>query len=480
VLLAAVEILIATWRWGPVVAWDSTVYLDFSRDPTTAALFSPFYPLLLRTLATAGPPRLQAARYLAAALFGATVALAIASARRASRGTWTPSVAGLLVLTSWVFLDQYVKVMSDPLALFLGFAGLFLVARHLEDPRRWRLLLAASAVGLALAARYASLPFLVAGGFALARNPREGKRIRFLDAALFAGIAALPQAAWMVRNLAVTGNPVHREIALHPPARHTAILAIQILSTWFLPPRVPAPARLVFLGGIAVAVAWLLLYDRRHPAPAPRTPFAGLLCRFLIFDIAFMVFVMEFVDASVTVDRRHWLPVHLGSLLLVALLLDGPLQRASSSTTRTAVVVALSGFLAVSAAAAGAKCLLLARDGEEYAGRRMQTSVIRVLRDPEYRTRPIYADDPEAVSFLIDLRVNRLPSRFDPMTGKGNPAFRAEVEAVKQDIRLHDGVVVRFEDPPTPRTPTVLELEGAESLVTIARDDTVTIRGPGS
>jgi hypothetical protein len=90
----------------------------------------------------------------------------------------------------------------------------------------------------------------------------------------------------------------------------------------------------------------------------------------------------------------------------------------------------------------------------------------------------VYTDDPQAVEYLIGRPAQRLPSKFNPLTRKEVPRFAVELERLRREIHLHGAIVARFAQRPTSRYPNVNELEDAESLVVIARDDTVTIRGP--
>jgi hypothetical protein len=470
-------VLFATSRWGAVVSWDSLVYLGFARDPAsggaTITLFCPLFPLSLSALGGFGLDAPAAARILNSVLFGATIALAVAAVRRAGAAVGTSILAGVLVLTSRVLLEQYVRVMSDALALFLGFLGLFLVARHMDRPARWRLALAGLVLGLALATRYACLPFVAAGFLALAVWPWADRGRRFGAALVFGALAAVPQILWLARNVTSTGSALNRKMVFHAPRPDMVRTALSELSTWLLPPRLPFGVRLAFLALFVAAFVWLVACNRRRPSAAWGSRFARLLRLFIPLYAAFMLVVMAVVDASVNVGSRHWLPVYFAILMLVALLADAPLSEASPGRRRIAAL-GIAAFVGLSAAIAAAKGLLLHRDGAEYTRRAMQTSVLARLRD--FGDRPLYTDDPEAVEFIAGRKATRLPLKYDPKTREPNPRFAVQMATAVSDLRA-GGITVRFAGPPADRYPSPQELEEAASLAVIAEDRTATIYG---
>jgi len=472
-------VLAATARWGPVVTWDSLVYLQFAAERESSgvmALFSPLFPLALSGLGKLGLPVLESARLLNATLLGAAAALAILFVRTAAPGVWTPLVAGALVATSRVLLEQFVRVMSDPLALVLGFLGLLWLYRALDRPERLPLVLAGVAVGLALAARYASLPYLLTGAIMIASSRNATGRRRLGDALLFSGIAATPLVLWLLYNVRSTGRAMNRELVIHVPPPKTVLAALHEVSTWILPPRVPAPVRFTVLAGALLAIAGLVRMDRRSTTPILQSPAARLLLRFLVVYAAFLLFVMTFVDASVSVGTRHWVPAYFAVLLLSALLLDRVLKSSSGGWSARFLRLGLVGFLAVSAGIAGARGYQLARNGAGYSGRRVQTSVLRLLLDPSRRPRPIYTDDPEGLSFIAGAPARRFPSKFHPQTARKNDRYAGELERAIADIRNHRGMTVRFfESANLVRYPSPEELEETAALRLLARDEVAAI-----
>ncbi len=439
------------------------------------SLFCPLFPLALHTLGRLGWSGTEAARLLNAVLFGATIVLAAVAVRRYARWKGSAVLAALLVLTSRVLLEQYCRVMSDPLALFLGFLGLALAARFLETPAwRW-LALSGLCVGLALATRYSYLPLAAAAGLAILSRPAAPWRARLLETGAFSALAALPLGVWMGRNIGATGGALNREIALRPPAAGVAARFVRELSTWILPSRAPAPVRIALLAAAITALVWLALRARRPGAPA-RSPFERLLLTFLPLYAVFMVVVHLFVDSTIAAGTRHWLPVYFAVLLLFALVLDRamsdpdlPLRR------RRALAAAAAAFVAASGALAAGRGWLLFQDGAEFTSRAMAASVLHELRGPPWAGRPVYASDPEALFYVTGIQARRFPVRYFPMNRRPNGLYASDLTRALEILRSQRGVTARLAGGYSPRLPSVEEFEGAADLVVVARDSTATI-----
>jgi len=58
---------------------------------------------------------------------------------------------------------------------------------------------------------------------------------------------------------------------------------------------------------------------------------------------------------------------------------------------------------------------------------------------------PIYSNARDALVFLTRKEVRKIPREADPILGKPNPSYRAELEAMRDDLVLHDGLVVYFD-----------------------------------
>ncbi len=480
------EIWFATAGFGPVVNWDSIAYLDFVANPgsdsPTMSLFCPLFPLLLNALGlVTGLTAPVAARLLNAILFGATVVLAATAVRSHTRWKWSPLLAALLVLTSRILLEQYCRVMSDPLALFLGFLGLHFTALFLDRPTKQRLTMAGICMGLALFTRYSTLPLATTAGLALLAQRNVRWRDRIFEAGAFAALASAPLAMWIGRNIGSTGSALNRGFQLRPPTPGIISRFLNELSTWLLPARTPAAFRFALLMLAAASVVWLALPARRTKTSL-RSSFERLLFGSIVLFATFIAFVHLMVDTTVAAGTRHWLPVYFALLLLFVLLFDRAMSNPlSSAPSRRMLAAAVVVFLACSEVMAAGKAILLFRNGAEFSSRAMASSVVHRLAEPRWAARPIYASDPEGLRFVAGLESRRFPVKYFPMNHEPNKLYAAQVLSAVDALRNRNGLTVRLAGGYSPRLPSVAELEEEAGLVVVARDATATIyAAPGS
>src|SRR5262245_59310903 len=195
-------------RHGVGITPDSVVYLEAARNlaagrglvssdegvelrPLTR--FPPAYPVAIALLSALGPDSLDAARWLALALLGANVGLVgLLVARSAPGARWLPAVGAGLIACSPEIAMLHGAALSEPLFLLLGFSGLLLLARHLEQPGDAALLAAALSIGLATLTRYVGLALVVTGLLAILLASNLPGRRRARSAALFAAASLLP------------------------------------------------------------------------------------------------------------------------------------------------------------------------------------------------------------------------------------------------------------------------------------------------
>lgn len=157
-----------------------------------------------------------AAKYLHFAFALLTALIIYLFARRRIGPTWA-ALAGLMYLTLPIIVKLSVTVYVDLGLVFFTTAALFSVLVWLEDTGKWRwLLLAAVCSGLALGTKYNALvSFLVLSlllpFFYLYR--RENQHAEQLNAVkfavLFATVSVLVFSPWLIRNFALTGNPLY-------------------------------------------------------------------------------------------------------------------------------------------------------------------------------------------------------------------------------------------------------------------------------
>lgn len=466
--LAGVTALGLATRWGPGLTPDSVVYVDAARslaagdglvavasDGERAPLthFPPLYPAALAGAIALGADALAAARWLGVALLAANAALVGLAVRASTPGARvTPGLAALLAAASAQMLRIHAAALSEPLFLLLASAGLLLLGRHLERPRRARLVAAAACIGLAPLARYAGLALVAAGALALAWRAPGPPRRRLSQAALFAGVALLPLAAWLARNRAATGDAVGRALGVHWIEPAELARGLGTVASWFLLEDLPRPVAAALLALLAGALVGRgtrpLQAGGRRSAAAILRRLGAIPSVFAIFGAAYVVFLLasiSFVDAYTPLNHRILAPLFVATLVVVMRCAD----RAAPARPawRRAAGLAAALFVVGYTSSAASWTLESRRDGvwPGYGTRAWRESpTLAALRalPPE---RPLYSNAADAVRALTGRPARSLPRRWDPVSEQWEADFPSELRAFGRAIEHGHGLVVWFE-----------------------------------
>jgi hypothetical protein len=457
VCLAALGGLLAlahATRHGVGITPDSVVYLEAARNladgrglvtsdegielrPLTR--FPPAYPAALALPTALGADSLDAARWLALALFGANVALVgLLIARSAPGSRWLPAIGAVLIACSPEMAMLHGAALSEPLFLLLGFSGLLLLSRHLEQPRDSVLLAAALATGLATLTRYVGLALVATGLLAilLAANPSARRRAR--DAAIFAAVGLLPIAAWALRNRLAGGSATGRSFAFHPIGPDAFALAASSAGEWLLAGRVGAlAAGLLAAGLLACALHWLATGAARAPLPRILALFVPVYLLLLIASICF-------VDAATPLGGRILSPM-LVALLALALGGVGARIRARRSFAIPAALLALVLAAGYARETTGWVRERAALGGAGFGSLAWRTSpTLRRVAELPAGAR-IYSNARDAVLILTGRTTFWLPAPVDAETRLPRPGYLPELERIRSGLRAEHTALVWFD-----------------------------------
>lgn len=406
--LAGMALVFYATSLGPGVGGDATIYLtsakNFSQGKGLGWMEAdgsfrllpytpPFYPLVLSVAGLFGDIT-GAARALNILLFGGTVVLVGFAFARFTGSAWFAALLSGLVALSPVLLGVQVWAMSEPLFLFLGFCGLFVLLHFLETRRRWSLIASALLFGLAFLTRYMGLAFVATGGLALfligkgydGRLHLSISRREIREAVLFGILSLLPVLVWFILDISLTGTVGSRSGQL-ASAYWQRFLdmgpALQkIILFWLIPDslasRLPAPAQsalwlvpLVFLGFLLVLVgarASSALKHRSAPGEEPLEPasrasltrMAWLFGLFILVYLVVLAAAQVFTYPPITLASRMLSPVHLAVLVWLPVILLLALQVLAPRSRLAAWLVSIG--LCVLALTYGARSILIAQD----------------------------------------------------------------------------------------------------------------------
>jgi 4-amino-4-deoxy-L-arabinose transferase-like glycosyltransferase len=485
--------------WGIGVSPDSTVYIGAARNllrgqglsaltgrsfaPEPLTHYPPLYPFLLALLGAARGDPLQSARWLNALVFGANILLAGLAVGLYTRWTARAAalLASLLVLAAPDILQVHSMAWTEPLFILFSLAGLLLLAAYLEREVRALLMASAAIVALGFLTRYVGVVLLATGVCGILFLSGRDFRRRLSDASLFAFVAGLPMALWMVRNRYAAGGSTDRQFVFHPVGAHQLGSALSTISTWLLLGKVRSGVRAtVFLVEIVcLIVVGVLLWRKKRSAASGELKMKAMLAKlpvllaiFVIFYIGFFIITASFIDFDTVFDERALAPVHvLGVVLLICLAC-----RLLGSSEGGHLSYLLAVFLCIAFAGSyvvrGAGWVRQKRgDGQGYASRAWKESAtIERIKELPPET-PIYTNGYDAVYFLTGRRAMFLPEKIVHGTGRANALYASELAQVREQLLNGNGVLVYFDGfPERTYLPTEDELREQLHLRQVKRE----------
>lgn len=366
IALLACGLVWANTRWGVGLRGDSYMYVSGARNLAAGLGYSrvsgggevkpithfpPLYSMVLAGLALPGWDAVDAARGLAVVLMGVNTALVAVLSWRSAQRPWAGVVGALLFGLNPLFLDVGSWAMAEPLFLALISATFLALVAAEGGPAR-RAVLPGLLAGLACLTRYAGVAAIVAGlGFFL--WPQPERRPAWRHAASYFTAAVLPVAAWMARNIAVSGTTTNRMIAWHPITASKAAEAGATFSEWILPDIMVAREGWLAWMGIAVGLAFLAVAGmavlRSEPPHAERATSVPVRAGswFVLAYAAVLLGNLLVLDSSTPLDARILSPLLMA---LVPMIVCGLVQawghpgRVPKITLALAALVLLTGF----------------------------------------------------------------------------------------------------------------------------------------
>ena len=284
--------------------------------------WAPLYPMLLAAASFGALDPLDVAGPLNAIAFGLTVCVV---------GHWMRRRLSSRLLVVWACLAVALAVplsrvasaaLSEAPFILLATLALFHADAFLRDGKRPALMWAVAFTALACLMRYLGLPLIPAIAlllFARGGGPFPQRARLALGWAL---AAAIPVALWMLRNVAITGNPAGGRVpgASLAQAAHGGLVD---MSRWWVPEPLEPPegAALVLTGAFLAALALVALAGfRRQPRAS------GWFAAVHVLAVYTFVYVLLFWASSSVVraggSLRYYLPVYVPLVVMAALACD--------------------------------------------------------------------------------------------------------------------------------------------------------------
>jgi hypothetical protein len=471
VLLLAWTQLLWVTALGPGVHEDSYRYMEtawaflhgygFLSDDKPMTHFAPAYPVLLAAAYLFDGNLVHAARWLHMLLYSINIVLiGVAGYVISERSVIALVVAPLAVMLSGELLVVYSTAASESPFIAFALASFVLLSMHIKAPR-WSLLVSAAVcLGVAMALRYVGvtlLPAVVACLWLMDRRP-PARRLR--ECFFLSVVSSLPLAAWIVRNLIVSGMPTDRSLAFHPVGLDHLKLLVSNLCSFYLPIDVSPWLKLAVLISIAAVIS-VQLY-RQQSGVAAKT-LQSLIVVFCAIYVSFLFVSMSFFDAFTEFEYRILAPVGVFSILLIVSLC----LKIATTADRTWVRW-LSGAFVLSVLVANAPeqwrvVTDLHRNGYYYSAREWRESETLAFVRSIPQSVTVYSDDPWAIGYLLGRRARMIPVKIYPMSLIPVQDFAQSTRAMCDDV-ARNGAIIVFLTQKRWYLPTTEELQTACGL----------------
>lgn len=355
---------------APGIGGDATIYIISARNLLAGKglgliqadgsfrllpYFPPGYPLLLSLFGLTGIDLVPVSRWLNICLFGAIIFLLGRILFTASKGKiWLTCAGSLIFALSPVLIPIFSWSMSEPLALFLGFASMFFLVKAIwkisdvkqEEASKKQNAKSSSALslyllpagifaGAAILTRYNAVAFAITGGLFLLFSGKEKAARKVFRTVVYSILALLPIVIWLVIDLRLTGTVSSRSMEF-PTNFSTFLLNFwndvqQSVLFWFLPdswiytPRFPALVMnslvpIIFLGLLVWFIIWFVREKKQSSATSsPTRSWIPILGVFSLIFILVTLAVKITTYPPITINVRMLSPLYISVGLMVLL-----------------------------------------------------------------------------------------------------------------------------------------------------------------
>jgi len=461
-------ILFAT-KWGIGNCYDCSVYLGAAHsllkgqglsvpfgaaEPIPMNHYPPLYPALISAVGYFGLDPQSGARYIQALIMGANIFLVGKVIKTYTDNSfWVPIGGSFFILSSEDILRIHFLALSEPLFIFLGFLGLFLLTEYSHKKKTSLLIAASVAIALAALTRYVGVVLIVTGFIGILFLNHQTFRKRILDSIIFVAISSFPVILWLIRNYYAAGSGANRELTFHPFGFMHLKVALTTLSGWILPAWISSSTGGTVLLFIVIGLllsSFTVLRPRAEPNVANKTdrPLTGILIFLGIFISVYLVILImsvSFFDAFTYPDNRILSPVFVSAVILVFCYLEMSLKHSQRRQLLKAVWVPLAIILSGIYTFNAIRIIQSAHsDGVGYNRNIWRQSAIV----DEIRTLPsgipIYTNGPDAIYMLTGKNSILIPCRINPFSQQQNDACSAEVSAMMKHLSENDGIIIYF------------------------------------
>ncbi len=472
---------------GPGVTADSVIYVEAARSllagnglvvqDRAMTHFPPVYPLLLSVVGLLlEGDILLASRLLAAFLFGVNLVLFCLAVQVCTRHSIAATGCAMFIfLFSAPIISIHSMAMSEAPFITFSTAAVIMLAYHIVRPTPYLLVLASLMAGFAAATRYvgvALFPTMVLALVLLGNRPIKHK---LRDTIVFTGIAVLPLASWLIRNVVIAQTVANREIAFHPfSLSHAKKLIITMydfvltiyISAWMMTLHLAVAAVLFVLGLVFLHRTMYI----KHNVTSVGIVLPALCILYSFAYVTFLIITISFVDAHTPVDHRILLPAFL-ALAVAGISLAWSVSEALCDRYISYSFVFFVLFsVSINSDNAISMALDLHKNGSGYTSQTWKHSETLAYLSEVRDLSVIYSNGPDIIRFLTGKEAVMIPKKIFPHTRRLNENYEEQVSQVAQECREGRALVVYLNEV-TWRwyLPAIKEVESIENLPVLRR-----------
>ena len=426
--------LVGTAAHGLDVSPDSVHYLATARsvlsngtftsyDGAPYVLWPPLFPMLLAAPGVLGLDVLTSAWILnCVAVVGIVLAGSLLFQDQLRSGVAVAATAALAVSFPLHFVAG--KVWSESVFILLVLLSVWSMTRYVRAPSVSWLLLAAVLSSLSMLQRTAGASVVLTGVLSilvLAPGPSEIRASasaarRFVHISAYSVIAVLPTAAWVARNLIVSGTASGPREAAGYSFAENVYLMLRTLAGWFFPNRLLVSSVVVAIAALGSAAVAVIVWAARARGELRAADARALMpaAAFVVIYLALSLVAAGSANLD-PLDDRLLSPVFPFLVLftfIVARLLREWLALATYGAVLATSVMAAAGTILCAKPALQAVRAVTSRivDGHHdfQSARWAHSALILELRKLN-RPRLLFSNRPDAVYFQTGLTTSASP-----------------------------------------------------------------------
>jgi 4-amino-4-deoxy-L-arabinose transferase-like glycosyltransferase len=457
---------------------EGVTYFDNNGQMAAVTHYAPLYPLIVSAVGLMGIDPLEAARWVNALLFGVNIMLASAMVFASTRSFAASVSASLLVATAFPMVQIHSTALTEPLCLFLGFLGLYLLALYLNGSKHAMFYLSALSIALSSLTRYAGVVFVLTGAAGIFWLSTRSWKLKLTRASLFCVLSALPLVAWVVRNSLSAGNAVNRTFAVHLPGVKDLATALEAVCLWLFPVTVFGEAvwpRLLILLVVIGVLSWsaaniAVLGSRLHQ----------ICALFLLVYGAFVFASRSLLDAAIPFDTRMLAPAYFAAMIIVVSTVGvwGSRTVQNMPLLRRMLIYLVFTLSTLQAIPAMAWLKVSYTSGVGLTGKGWKDSEAMRFVGRLNATTPVYTNAPDLIYMFLNRLTHMIPRKLDPYTRLPNDRYEIEFAEMERNLRDKNGLVVYFNAESREWfLPSLQDLERKTGLQMIARESDLVIYG---